>query len=38
MVLGSFILSYEKTPHTQKAQKAHKRIKTKTVSNAEENI
>ena len=30
-VLGSFIPFYEKIPHAQKAQNAHKRIKTKKV-------
>ena len=38
MVLGSFILSYEKIPHAQKAQKAHKLIKTKTFLNAHKNM
>ena len=38
MVLGSFILSYEKTPHAQKAPNADKRMKTKTVLNAHKSI
>ena len=36
--IREFYTSYEKIPHAQKAQNAHKRIKTKTVLNTNKNI
>ena len=38
MVLGKFYAFCEKTPQAQKAQNAHKEIKTKIILNAHKNI
>ena len=38
MVLGEFYAFYEKILQAQKAQNAHKQIKTKTILNAHKNM